>query len=117
VVPIKVHLESETRAAKRKEFDEKVHAHLEEAEKRKQEELKQQMDKENEDIKQLRRLTVDKGGLMFVAKPIVTKDHFPSKPQKAVTLTQPQSPSFKVKVRLNNQASTEEIAFANIDAF
>jgi hypothetical protein len=117
VVPIKVHLESETRAAKRKEFDEKVHAHLEEAEKRKQEELKQQMDKENDDIKQLRRLTVDKGGLMFVAKPIVTKDHFPSKPQKAVTLTQPLSPSFKVKVRQNNQALAEEAAFANIDAF
>lgn len=119
VVPINVHLESEARASKRKEFDEKVAAHKLEEEKKKQAELQRSMDKENEDIKQLRRMTVDKGGLMFVAKPVEKDDHYPVKPAKAIPLTQPKSPHLRTKERAATKAPhvVEESSLVNIDAF
>lgn len=97
IVPKETHLESELRAAKRKEFDDTVANQKKLLHKKKMEDEKLKHDKENEDLNILRRKSVAEGGFMFVAKPIMTKDLYPSKAQKQIPLTTPFSPQFKSK--------------------
>ena len=60
---------------------------------------KQKLEMENMRIKEMRRKSVEEGGLAFKAKPIVTKDAFPTKPVVAAPPTTPFSPKLLTKER------------------
>ena len=117
VTPMEVKLESEIRAAKRREFDAMVEAQRREADMQKEMNEKEQQEKENKEVKQLRRQTIEQGGMMFVAKPVVTIDQFPTKVPKSMPLTEPKSPYLRTKERALRQNEVDEESLANIDAF
>lgn len=60
---------------------------------------KQKVEYEQKIMKEMRRKSVDEGGLCFKAQPIMSTDKFPSKTIKAVPLTEPKSPYLKTKQR------------------
>jgi hypothetical protein len=95
VVPQNITLESERRALKRQEFDLTMNQKLAQLEVMQESIAKQKLDQENQRIKEMRRKSVEEGGLMFKAKPVVTKDQFPTKAVAAVPLTTPLSPHLR----------------------
>ena len=57
------------------------------------------IEKENREILELRKKTVEEGGLLFKAKPIQTKDVYKTKASVMQPLTQPKSPLLQTKNR------------------
>lgn len=87
-------LVTRSQAKNREEFD---RANKERIESIKQDETRIKLrrdNEENEEIKQLRKLPSSEGGLMQVAKPIDTTDHYPTNKVEEKILTEPEfSPS------------------------
>ncbi len=102
VVPQEILLESEQRALRRKDFDEKAALTRKLHDQAREIEQKLVDDKENRDIQKLRRMTVEDGGFKFTAKPVVTEDLFPNKTPKSMPLTEPKSPFLRTKLRARN---------------
>lgn len=99
-IPIGMKLESDERAKKRYEFDEEISKKLTAIESMQLEMEKQKEDQENRLLKELRRKSVEEGGLQFKAKPILKEDPFPVKScSKAFEPTIPKSPKFVLKER------------------
>lgn len=98
IKPVDLTFESEKRAAKRKEFDITVAQQKKESQKKKNEDEKLKADLENQEINILRRKSIQEGGLIFKAQPIITKDLYPSKQTKSIPLTTPISPKFISKM-------------------
>ena len=99
VQPKEVKLESELRAAKRKDFDEHNKARIADMQRQKIEEAQRISSEEDEKLRQLRRKTIDEGGFKFKAKEICYKDAYPTKPSLKAALTVPKSPYLKTKIR------------------
>jgi hypothetical protein len=99
VVPQTVTLESDVRAAKRREFDAMMGKKMQQLEEIQQTITKQKQQQEQQQLSVLRRTSVEEGGLMFKAKPIETKDQFPTRPSVAAALTAPTSPQLRTRSR------------------
>lgn len=52
------------------------------------------------DLKELRKLSIEEGGVCFKAKPIIKKDQFPCRSVRSPRLTEPHSPKFNTSRRL-----------------
>lgn len=108
-IPLSVNLESEVRAKKRQEFEDNVQKKKHEDDLVKQDLMKQKEDEENRALKNLRRKSVQEGGLMFKAAPILKEDLYPVKSSpRAKQPTIPKSPAFKLKERRQTQQSKLE---------
>jgi hypothetical protein len=106
-IPLPVNLESEVRAKKRQEFEEQIIKKKLEDDVLKQELSKQKEDEENRALKDIRRKSVQEGGLMFKAAPILKDDPFPVKAApRTKQPTIPKSPAFKLKERRSNKLET-----------
>lgn len=99
IVPLPITLESERRALKRQEFDQVMVQKMAQLEVMQESIAKQKLDQENRRIQAMRRKSVEEGGLMFKAKPIVTKDQYPTKAVVSAPLTTPFSPQLRTKTR------------------
>jgi hypothetical protein len=73
VVPDNISLVSDVRSQKRKEFDQQQAQRNIELNQKKIEKEKENDDKENNKIKDMRRKSIQEGGMMFKAKPIIKK--------------------------------------------
>ena len=88
-IPPAVHLETESRAEKRRQFDENVASKLRElAVMQEQLDIIQQ-NEENKRLQAMRRTSIAEGGLVFKAAPILVTDPYPVKFTKAAPLTEP----------------------------
>ncbi len=100
VKPLNIVLESDKRAEKRKEFDEKLKKHYEDMEVRQKQALLEKETKKKLELKTMRRKSVEEGGLLFKARPVLAEDPFPVKPCTGnKKLTQPKSPNLRLKER------------------
>ena len=99
VVPLPVTLESDRRALKRQAFDQVMGQKMAQLEVMQETLAKQKLEQENSRIKELRRKSVEEGGLMFKAKPIITKDQFPTRAVPSTPLTTPLSPQLRTGSR------------------
>jgi hypothetical protein len=74
---------SDMRAEKRKQFDLMMSEKLQQMKEMQDQLVRQKEEKENLAMKQLRRKSIEEGGLVFKAKPVLKKDPFPtSRPGK-----------------------------------
>lgn len=105
LVPMNITLESDVRAQKRKEYDMMIKQKSDNFEQYQQQMNKQKEDLENRNMKELRRKTIQEGGLVFKAAPILAHDPFPLKGLSQVHQpTVPKSPNFKLKDRRASSA-------------
>eukprot|EP00428_Durinskia_dybowskii_P076584 CAMPEP_0170359130 /NCGR_PEP_ID=MMETSP0117_2-20130122/2594_1 /TAXON_ID=400756 /ORGANISM="Durinskia baltica, Strain CSIRO CS-38" /LENGTH=786 /DNA_ID=CAMNT_0010613379 /DNA_START=70 /DNA_END=2430 /DNA_ORIENTATION=- len=107
VVPLPVSLESEKRAQKRMAFDQVMGQKMAQLEVMQETIAKQRAEQDKRQLMELRRKSVDEGGLMFKAKPILTKDQFPTKAMVKAPNTTPLSPQLRPRTRssVNNLAN------------
>lgn len=99
LVPVDVLLQSEVRAAKRAEFDQKVAEQVAESTTKKAQDKAALEEQENIEVAKLRRMSTAKGGLQFVAQPVNYKDVYPTKHVPPQPPTQPKSPFLLTKQR------------------
>ena len=95
--PIKsmdISFESDVRALKRKEYDIQMQQRLEEKLLLKEMNEKKKIEDDNKRIREQRKLSTEQGGMAFIAKPVITKDLYPTKPMFSAALTEPKSPAF-----------------------
>ena len=104
-VPLKVTLESELRAQKRHEFDLTMGAKMAQLEALQETLAQQKLEQEKQRVQEMRRRSVEEGGLMFKAKPIVTKDQFPTKLVASAPATTPLSPQLRTRDRSSLRSS------------
>ncbi len=105
VVPLPVTLESDRRALKRQAFDQVMGQKMAQLEVMQETLAKQKLEQENSRIKELRRKSVEEGGLMFKAKPIIIKDQFPTRAVPSTPLTTPLSPQLRTGTRSRYSAT------------
>jgi hypothetical protein len=100
VKPLNIVLESDKRAEKRKIFDEQLKQQELNRELLQRQRLENKEHDKQQEILELRRKTIEEGGLLFKAKPVLDKDPYPvTKPCQQKVLTKPQTPNFKLKAR------------------
>ena len=99
LIPVDVHLQSQVRAAKRAEFDQKVAEQVVESTTKKAQDKAALEEQENIEVAKLRRMSTAKGGLQFVAQPVNYKDVYPTKHVPPQPPTQPKSPFLLTKQR------------------
>lgn len=109
VVPLRITLESERRALKRQEFDQVMGQKMAQLEVMQETIAKQKLEQENRRMKDLRRKSVEEGGLMFKAKPIVTKDQYPTRAVVAAPLTTPLSPQLRTSCKTPRSSTSSNI--------
>ena len=109
VKPLRISLESERRAKKRAEFDQVMNAKMAQLEVMQENMASQKAEQEARQMQALRRKSVEEGGLMFKAKPIVTKDLFPTKAVAVQPTTTPLSPQLRT---CRTRSSMSSIALA-----
>ena len=116
VVPLPMTLESARRALKRQEFDLVMGQKMAQLEVMQESIAKQKLEQENERIRELRRKSVEDGGLMFKAKPVITKDQFPTKFVPSAPLTTPLSPQLRTatKIRPSSIANSTPLASSGL---
>lgn len=104
-------LESDLRAQKRKEFDQSVRAKLEEIERIEEELENQRVEEQNAKMKELRRKSIEEGGLVFKAKPVMKQDKYPTKSVPQTPLTTAKSPFLQTKTRsaLRRKSSSTDV--------
>ena len=95
-----ISLQSEKRSIDRKKFDEQISLKMDELEKLKLLCEKENMEKEFNEIKQLRNNSIENGGMLFKAKPIQQKDLYKVKTiREPMMLTEPKSPMLRTRER------------------
>lgn len=97
--PLDIVLESDKRAEKRKQFDEQLRQSMLNQELLQKQLLLEKEEEKQKHLQSLRRKTIEEGGLMFKAKPILQNDPFPVKKKPTKDLTHPKSPNLKLKER------------------
>jgi hypothetical protein len=110
VVPLQVTLQSEQRAVKRQAFDQEMEKKMAQLEAMQETIARQRSEQENKQLQALRRKSVEEGGLMFKAKPIVTKDQYPTRAAASLPPTTPLSPQLRTKTRSSASASASASA-------
>eukprot|EP01041_Mallomonas_annulata_P009729 gene9729-20233_t len=107
VVPTVVELASDSRAQRRKVFDDSVAVKkLQQIQERAAHERQQQLD-EDDEIRLLRSKPVSEGGFTFKAAPVLMTDPFPVKAQPIMPLTEPMSPHLHTAARKRLQDRME----------
>jgi hypothetical protein len=97
--PLDIVLESDKRAEKRKQFDEQLRQSMLNQELLQKQLLLEKEEEKQKHLQSLRRKTIEEGGLMFKAKPILQNDPFPVTKKPTKDLTHPKSPNLKLKER------------------
>lgn len=91
--------ECDERLRKHREFDRQVAEKMERKKQDDEQRLLLATEKENAQINLLRRTSIEQGGLLFKAKPVITEDIFPASKPPMRPLTQPKSPFLLTKAR------------------
>jgi len=117
VIPMSISLESDKRALKRFEFDKQMEEKLAQIQEMKNSLVKQQHDMETKRIQEMRRKSIDEGGMLFKAQPILSKDLYPAKPVTTpVQCTTPFSPNLRTKVRSMLRSSVDANGNGGVDS-
>jgi hypothetical protein len=109
VIPLNIALNSDLRAEKRHAFDEKMGQKMAALAMQQEQLAKEQCLQEQLSIQEMRRKSVQEGGMVFIAQPVLKHDPHASKPTPAAKQpTQPRSPKLRLRERRNLAKSDQE---------
>lgn len=110
-VPINVTLTSDLRAEKRKQFDAAVAEKLAMQKRMEEQQLREREEAEKREVATLRRKSIQEGGTVFKAQPVLKHDPFAPKhvPTSPRPVTIPKSPNLRLKERRASSMSANDL--------